>query len=88
MSRAKKPENATPPAFIHPTDIMQGLVDPDEAARRWNAHDALVALARGIVGYVEGRWFYADNPDPEGRASWRAMRNRALDILGAVDGPK
>jgi len=88
MSRTKHPEYATPPATVHPTDIARGLVDPDEAARRWNAHDALVALARGIVGYVEGPWFDADNPEPEGRASWRAMRNKALDILGAVDGPK
>ena len=50
MSRTKHPEYATPPATVHPTDIARGLVDPDEAARRWNAHDALVALARRLAG--------------------------------------
>ena len=80
MSRVKKPENAEPPAFVHPTDIVRGLVDPDEAARRWNAHDALVALARDVAMPGMG---YAPTM---GQA--RRWVREAVRLLAKMDGAK
>ena len=80
MGRIKHPEYATPPAFIHPTDIVRGFVDPDEAARRWNAHDALVALARDVAKPGMG---YAPTM---GQA--RRWVREAVRLLAKMDGPK
>lgn len=92
MGRIKHPEYATPPAFIHPTDIVRGFVDPDEAARRWNAHDALVralqnadkALAALIVT------FHEEAPKCSKGYTFPALvaLNALRDTLGRVDGPK
>lgn len=82
MSRIKHPEYAEPPATVHPTDIVQGFVDPDEAARRWNLHPEMVSMLRKAlewVQHVEGEaWDYI----PE---SMRGDESVAWALLSILD---
>ena len=74
MSRIKHPEYATPPATVHPTDIARGLVDPDEAARRWNAYSELVDALKRVLDF--------------GRLGSPTVAAGVRDVLASVEGPK